>query len=131
MVATGSINGSFPHVGHGAYAAAKAALASLCQTLAMEWAHERIRVTVVSPGLIRTPINAEAYRDPDWAAGRDAIIPLRRSGSIEEVAGVVEFLLGPDASFITGENIFVDGGFARSSLIRMVPPGARPGARGT
>ena len=48
-VATGSINGSFPHAGQGAYAAAKAALPSLCQTLGMEWASDGIRVNVVSP----------------------------------------------------------------------------------
>lgn len=120
MVATGSINGSFPHPGQGAYAAAKAALASLCQTLAMEWAGDGIRVNIVSPGLIRTGINAAVYRDPVLAAERSAMIPLGRSGTVEDVAGVVAFLLGKDAQFITGENIFVDGGFARSSLNRMV-----------
>lgn len=119
MVAIGSINGSFPHVGHGAYAAAKAALTSLCQTLAMEWASDGIRVNVVSPGLIRTQMNVAVYRDPVLAAERDAMIPLGRSGSVDDVAGVVAFLLGSDARFITGENIFVDGGFARSSLNRM------------
>jgi len=120
MVATGSINGSFPHAGQGAYAAAKAALASLCQTLAMEWASDGIRVNVVSPGLVRTGINAALYRDPVLAAQRSAMIPLGRSGTVEDVAGIVAFLLGKDAQFITGENIFVDGGFARSSLNRMV-----------
>ena len=89
MVAIGSINGSFPYVGHGAYAAAKAALTSLCQTLAMEWASDGIRVSVVSPGLIRTQMNAATYRDPVLAAERDAMIPLGRSGSVDDVAGVV------------------------------------------
>ena len=122
MVAIGSINGSFPHVGQGAYAAAKAALASLCQTLAMEWAIDGIRVNVVSPGLIPTGINAALYRDPVRAAERSALIPMGRTGTVHEVAGLVAFLLGKDAQFITGENIFVDGGFARSSLNRMVRP---------
>lgn len=120
MVATGSINGSFPHVGQGAYAAAKAALASLCQTLAMEWAAEGIRVNVVSPGLIPSGINAAVYRDPVQAAARAAMIPMGHTGTVDDVAALVAFLLGPDAKFITGENIFVDGGFARSSLNRML-----------
>lgn len=46
------------------------------------------------------------------------MIPLGRSGTVKDVAGMVAFLRGKDAQFITGENIFVDGGFARSSLNR-------------
>ena len=48
------------------------------------------------------------------------MLPLGRSVTVEDVAGLGAFLLGKDAQFITGENIFVDGGFARSSLNRMV-----------
>ena len=70
------------------------------------------------PGLTRTGINAALYRDPILAAERRAMIPLGRSGTVKDVAGMVAFLRGKDAQFITGENIFVDGGFARSSLNR-------------
>jgi NAD(P)-dependent dehydrogenase (short-subunit alcohol dehydrogenase family) len=121
MVATSSINGDFGHIGHGAYASAKAALNVMCRTLALEWARDGVRVNLVSPGLVRTGMSEAAHQDPAFKAHRETIIPLARVGQPDDVAGVVAFLLGPDAGFVTGENIFVDGGFARAGLNRMVP----------
>ncbi|OGA51044.1 MAG: hypothetical protein A3F74_13080 [Betaproteobacteria bacterium RIFCSPLOWO2_12_FULL_62_58] len=128
MVATGSITGSFPHAGYGAYAPAKAALIILFQTLAMEWAKDGIRVNVVSPGPIVTPMTAFYYADPDVVRIRREVIPLGRPGKPEEVAALTAFLLGPEASFITGENILIDGGIGRSSLNRLVRPRSDPGS---
>ncbi len=116
VVAIGSILGSTPQAGWGGYAAAKAALLSICQTLALEWATDGIRVNVVSPGRIRTPLSEPAYRDPERKALREAAIPLGRIGTPDDVASVVSFLAGPDAGYITGENLVVDGGLVRSAL---------------
>jgi glucose 1-dehydrogenase len=116
VVAIGSILGSTPQAGWGGYAAAKAALLSLCQTLAMEWAADGIRVNVVSPGRIRTPLSELAYQDPASKAQREAPIPLGRIGTPDDVASVVSFLAGPDAGYITGENLVVDGGLVRAAL---------------
>jgi glucose 1-dehydrogenase len=115
MVAVGSTSGTFPHAGQGGYAVAKAALIMLCQTLAMEWAPD-VRVNVVSPGLVKTPLSVKAYEDPAREAWRAAATPLGRIGAPDEIADVVAFLAGPDARFITGENLLVDGGLIRSSL---------------
>ncbi len=123
FIATGSISGTAPHVGLGAYPVAKAALIMMCQTLAVEWGPSGVRVNVVSPGPIRTPISGKAYSDPDAirgdAAARAAVIPVGRVGTPDDVAGVVSFLAGPDAAFVTGENILVDGGLTRSGLERI------------
>ncbi len=133
FIATGSISGTSPHIGLGAYPVAKAGLIMLCQTLAMEWGEAGVRVNVISPGPISTPISAKAYADPETVRKntetRAAAVPLRRVGTPEDLAGLVAFLAGPDASWITGENILVDGGLTRSGLERIpIPRGDRLGA---
>jgi glucose 1-dehydrogenase len=119
MVATGSISGTAPHFGQGAYPAAKAALIVLCQQLALEWGKEGIRVNVVSPGPVRTDFNAHVYADPERVRARHAAIPLGRLGLPEDIAKMVAFLVHADASFVTGQNIVVDGGLLVSSLDRI------------
>jgi NAD(P)-dependent dehydrogenase (short-subunit alcohol dehydrogenase family) len=108
FIATGSISGCMPHPHRGVYPLVKAALISLCENLAMEWGDEDIRVNVVSPGLISTQRRPKPY-----AAG---ITPLGRAGIPEDIAGAVAFLAGPDAAYITGQNIVVDGGLSQAGL---------------
>jgi glucose 1-dehydrogenase len=116
IVATASMAGTVPYAGNGAYPIAKAALIMVCQTLAQEWASDGIRVNVVSPGPVRSKLTEKYYADPAVAAVRRAVIPLGRVGEPEEISGVIAFLLGPDATFMTGQNILVDGGLVGSSL---------------
>ena len=115
VVVTGSIGSHSPLEGNGTYAAAKAALAMAMQVFAKELLPRKIRVNMVSPGPIDTPL---LYRNPGM--GPDEVaklkemmianIPMHRMGESDEVAKAVLFLASDDASFISGEDILVDGG---------------------
>jgi glucose 1-dehydrogenase len=113
---TSSMSGQQPHAGSGAYSPSKAALTMLAQTLALEWAPDGVRVNVVSPGMTRTPMTEKMYLDPEIKKAREGIIPLARIGDPLEIANVIEFLVGPLSSFVTGQDVCVDGGFSKSIL---------------
>lgn len=93
-----------------AYAPAKAALKMLTQQMAYEWGRHGIRVNCVSPGLTMSRSTELALADSKAQERAGAHIPLRRVGQAEDVAAVVAFVIGPDAAYVTGENINVDGG---------------------
>ncbi len=107
-------SGEFQHatVGNGAYCVAKAGAWMLTKTLALELAPRRIRVNAVAPGFIDTPMTAPFLS----VAGRREKLaertPLGRVGSADDVAGAVAYLCGPDAGFVTGTTLWVDGGIA-------------------
>ena len=94
--------------GIGAYAAAKAALQVMTRILALEIAADGVRVNSVAPGVIDTALIADAA--PDELARVAAGIPLGRLGTAADIAGVVTFLLSPDAAYLTGQTLVVDGG---------------------
>lgn len=115
LVTVASMSGVQPYSGIGAYSATKAALIMLTRQLAQEWAAEGIRVNCVSPGLVRTPLTQAVYDRPEAKRSREALVPLRRIGEAgADVAGTVAFLLGPDAAYMTGHNLLVDGGLLDS-----------------
>jgi glucose 1-dehydrogenase len=92
------------------YCAAKGALRMMCRNLALELAPYGINVVNVAPGAISTPINRETLASPEKTAQLEHAIPLHRIGSAEEVARLVAFLATPEASYITGTTIVIDGG---------------------
>jgi NAD(P)-dependent dehydrogenase (short-subunit alcohol dehydrogenase family) len=93
-----------------AYGAAKAGLGQLTKTMAVDWAPHGVRVNAVAPGLIATDFSSALERD---SVRRDAFlarIPLRRFGTPRDVASSVLFLASPEAEWITGSCLVVDGG---------------------
>lgn len=111
IVNIASLNCRVPMYGGGAYACAKAGVEMLSRNAALELAPRRIRVNTVSPGLTDTPLTA-GLRDLQGAerAFMDRI-PLERWGVPEDMAAAALFLASDDAGYITGSNLFVDGGW--------------------
>jgi NAD(P)-dependent dehydrogenase (short-subunit alcohol dehydrogenase family) len=99
---------------HVAYSASKGGIAAMTRTLAVDHAHENIRVNAVCPGSVETPLFEKVLIDSgDYDAARRksaAKHPMGRIGTPEEIADVIVFLCGPGARFITGQSISVDGG---------------------
>jgi NAD(P)-dependent dehydrogenase (short-subunit alcohol dehydrogenase family) len=111
LVHFSSVTSLFGSPGQAPYAAAKAGLGSLVKSMAVEWAPLGVRVNAVSPVMTRTAINstwldAESTRGPAIAAK----IPLGRLGDPSDYIGLVRFLVSNEASFITGQTIYADGG---------------------
>jgi len=98
----------WPRFSH--YCASKGAMKLFGQTIARELAPHRIRVVMVAPGAIVTPINKELIGDPEKRRQVEEQIPWGRMGEPEEVAAAIAWVAGPDAEYVTGSTIFVDGG---------------------
>jgi NAD(P)-dependent dehydrogenase (short-subunit alcohol dehydrogenase family) len=93
------------------YSASKGGVVQLTKALAVAWAHQGIRVNAVAPGWIRTELTSGVREDPAAAQRIVDRTPMRRWGEPSDVAGAVVFLSGPDAQFITGVVLPVDGGY--------------------
>jgi NAD(P)-dependent dehydrogenase (short-subunit alcohol dehydrogenase family) len=115
IVNTASIAGLKPAADEAAYSVSKAAMVSLTGTLALDFAGDGIRANCVCPGFMEM-VMTDRRRDlteeqqAARAEGAAARVPLGRQGTYEEVAKAVLFLAGPDASYVTGAALVVDGG---------------------
>lgn len=99
----------------GPYAASKGGVAQLTKVLAIELAPHNVKVNCIAPGFIKTPLIASVMeKDPSFDSFVKSRVPMARVGNPEEVAGVVLFLSSELASYITGQSIFVDGGWTIS-----------------
>lgn len=94
-----------------AYGVSKTAIAGMTRHLAAEWAQYGIRVNAVGPGSTLTKIRADLLNaDPERRDANMAKIPLKRFGEPSDIAGAVSYMASPDASYMTGHLLMVDGG---------------------
>ncbi len=103
-----TVEGMFP------YAAAKAAITGMTRSLALDLGRKNIRVNAISPGWVRTALVQEWFEtQPDPKAAEESVLrvqPMGRIATPEEIANVVAFVASDEASFVTGAELFVDGG---------------------
>lgn len=110
VVSIASTHGAVGFPGAAAYGVAKAGISHMTRVLAIEWAPHSIRVNAVAPGTTETPSRAPLLADPERRSVMLNRIPLKRFGTAEEMAAAVRYLASPQASYITGQILLVDGG---------------------
>ncbi|MFB6404468.1 SDR family NAD(P)-dependent oxidoreductase [Pseudomonas putida] len=110
IVNIASISGVRGDYGFTAYSAAKGGVLNLTRTLAIDYAQKGVRVNSVSPGLTDTPLSQKFTSDHRIAREYERSIPMGRPARPEEIASAVCFIASDYASYITGENLTVDGG---------------------
>jgi len=108
IVNLGSVIGMMGNAGQSAYAAAKAGIVGFTKSMARELGSRNITVNAVAPGFIDTEMTARLPEDV--RSGYLSLIPSGRLGTVDEVAGAVEFLVSAEASYITGQVVGVNGG---------------------
>jgi len=107
-----SLNNFRPLVNVLPYAMSKAALGQMTRGLAAEWGPRGVRVNAIAPGFILTDLTQKLWSDATMEAWGKANTPLQRLGGPADMVGTALFLASPAAGFLTGEIIYVDGGFA-------------------
>ena len=111
IVLLGSILSTVGYGGNAAYTASKGAVLQLGRALAVDWSKFGVRINIVGPGPVATPMSQASIDDPVRGAWLRERIPLGRPASTDDIAGVCAFLLSDEASYITGTYLPVDGGW--------------------
>jgi gluconate 5-dehydrogenase len=120
IINIGSGTSAFGFPGIVPYCASRGGITMLTKSLAAEWAPMGITVNAIAPGWFKTAQNAIMYEDPQWVAGVVERIPAGRSGLPNDMDGAVVFLASDAAEYVTGQVLFVDGGFTIGAM-RAVP----------
>ena len=123
IVHVSSIAASHAQGQSGAYSVSKAGVIMLSRQLASEWGPAGIRSNVVSPGMVITPMSQAFYDTPGVTERRSAVVPLRRVAVPQDIADAILYLASDRSSYVNGDEITVDGGYA-NMLMNLVP---RPG----
>jgi NAD(P)-dependent dehydrogenase (short-subunit alcohol dehydrogenase family) len=123
IIHVASLSGSLPQPTSGAYSVSKAGVLMLSKNLALEWGEKGVRSNVVSPAMVMTPMSEVIYRDPVVRAKREGVVPVRRIGETKDIADAICYLASDRASYVSGQEIIVDGGWS-VGMLAMVP---RPG----
>ena len=110
IITIGSVQEAKPHPDMLVYSASKAAQTNMMKSLSLQLAKDGITVNNIAPGVIYTDRNVEALSDPEYAKKVTNSIPVGFYGEPEDCAGIVSLLCSDEGRYITGQNIFVDGG---------------------
>lgn len=110
IINVSSVHQTIPKPRFVAYAISKGGMQNLTTTLALEYANRNIRVNAVAPGATVTPMNDAWIDNPQRRAEVESHIPMRRSGEAWESAAMICFLCSDEATYITGQTIYIDGG---------------------
>lgn len=113
----------------GGYSSSKSAVLALTRQTALEWGPRGVRCNAVGPGLVPTPGTGSVYDDERVRAARANAVPLGRLGEPEDVSGVVSFLVSPDAAYVTGQVLYVDGGLSQGLMTLLPRPDGLPGPK--
>lgn len=111
-----SVAGSNPVAAGGAYSTAKAGLTMLSRQMAVEWGPEGIRSNTVSPGYLLTAMTEGIYETPGVRERREQRVPMKRIGDVEEISHVILFLASARSSYVTGQDIVVDGALTQTVM---------------
>lgn len=114
MIVVSSVAAFNAAKGNPAYGASKAGAASLVKSLGEAWARDGIRVNGIAPGFVPTKMTTVTTEHPARRDGALSMIPMRRFGTPEEMAGAAMFLASPLSSYMTGQTLVVDGGLTLS-----------------
>jgi NAD(P)-dependent dehydrogenase (short-subunit alcohol dehydrogenase family) len=96
------------------YGSSKSGLLGMTHALAVEWAPLKIRVNGIAPGYFRTDLTEVFYRDAAWQKAMLGKIPLGRFGRLDDLVGATVLLCSPAAAYVTGQCLFIDGGYMAS-----------------
>ena len=121
IVNVASLNSHVPMFGGVAYCCAKAGVEMLSRNAALELAPKRIRVNTISPGLTDTPLTAVMHNIAGVEGAYMDRIPMKRWGTPEDMAAAALFLASADAGYISGSNLFVDGGWETTGYPNLQP----------
>ena len=117
IILTASIGGSKGYEGSNVYGATKAAIRSFARSWTVDLKHRKIRVNAISPGVIDTPMTSSMVQSEELGeqlkTNLVSAVPMGRMGSPDEIAKAVSFLASDDSSYVTGIELFVDGGMAQ------------------